>query len=153
MSHKFTDLNRNEWSIVITVKEYMAIKREYNIDVGAIFDDKNNWMANMLAQEDVETFLGILCECTKAQQEAKGLSEDEFFQGLGGDTLSDATDALIQGIVNFIPAHKRKALEGVIQTQKTAIEKVSEAVVMETQEAQKKVQEMTIEELLKQMNL
>ena len=127
--HQFKDLNGNVWSIKITVKEYMAIKDECGIDLGRIFEQDSDWIQDIISQEDIVKFMSLIGICTDPQREKLDMSMEDFYAGLGGDVLEQAAVALIEGIVNFTPAHKREPLRRMVATSNRALEKVSEKVL------------------------
>jgi hypothetical protein len=126
--NQFKDSNGEVWSLHITVLEYMAIKKEHNIDIGNIFDEKSNWIQEMIAQEDMEVFLGILGCLTDKEREKRNMTMEDFYGSLGGDVLAEAANAMIEAIINFTPAHKRGSLRKVVDSTKTTLNKVGEKV-------------------------
>jgi len=99
--------------------------------------------------------LGILVEITSVTREKKGLSEDDFYARLDGESIEAATDAFIQAVVLFLPAHKRTAMETVLEavemgikkteetlkaSKATLVEKVSEAMDKEAKKAMEDLQ-------------
>ena len=139
--HQFKDVNGNVWSINITVKEFMAIKSECGIDLGAIFEDNSDWIQEIISQDNLVKFMSILGICTDVQRDKLDMSMEDFYQGFDGATIESATEALIEGVVNFTPAHKREPLRKLVEVSNRALEKMTSSV-MEHLDDEKIDQEM-----------
>ena len=131
LKHQFKDTEGRVWTLSITVREYMAIKKEHGVDIGEIFDPKSSWIQELVAQDNMELFLGILGTITDPEREKQELSMEDFYGGLGGDVLGDAAGALIEAIVNFTPAHKRGALRKIVESTEQVLETLHTRVMEE----------------------
>lgn len=152
-AHKFTDLHGNQWELVITVAEYRMLKDSHGVDIGRIFDKDDNWISQILAQDDMITLPLILHDLCKDQCEAGGIDEETFFKGLCGDTLSSATDALLQAVSNFTPVHKRQALQVIVDNLRKGMQAVTDKVVSREMEIQQVMMENIGEQIDLQLNL
>ncbi len=131
LKHQFKDTEDRLWTLSITVREYMAIKKEHGVDIGDIFNPKSNWIQELIAQENMELFLGILGSLTDVEREKQGLSMEDFYGGLGGDVCAAAATAMIEAIVNFTPAHKRGALKKIVDSTSQVLDTLQEKVITE----------------------
>ena len=103
---KFKDTQSREWTITLT-------------DASAIMEIRKS-DSEFLKGEPAHTFARLendpflLCQviyvlCLKQIQE-RGLSEEDFYLGIIGDSIEVASDALIEAIVDFFPRGKRELL-------------------------------------------
>ena len=145
---QFKDLKGHTWTILITVATFTMLKEQHNVDISQIFESENNWISELLRQDDPTKLPLMLRDILDSQVQTAGLSDQEFFEGLCGDTLSTATDALIQAIVNFTPVHKRKPLQLIVDNLNSSLAKASQKVV----EQEKKIQDHVDKELDKALN-
>ena len=128
--HQFKDAAGRIWSLKVNVGNYTTIRDDYGVDITNITEGKTSWMSTLA--DDMTTFVGILVELTNKERTSRELSLEEFIEGLEGDVLVEATDAVLQAAVNFLPAHHRlafmKVLEKIRQGQKMMGEKVADEV-------------------------
>lgn len=135
----YRDANSRDWTIRITVAEYMMLRSKHNIDLGKIFDKNDNWIGQIIAQDDMTLLPLILRDLLDSQVEKAGIDDQEFFGGMIGDTLASAADCLIQAVVNFTPVHKRKALQVIVDNLKIGMERTIERVVQQEAQIQEHV--------------
>lgn len=99
----FQDKNGNEWSIHLDGPSIIAVRMDADPE--------------FLKGDPVETIerlrvdLVLLCEVVhalcKKQIAEKGMTDEQFYKGVIGDTIDTATDALLKAVLDFIPAHTR----------------------------------------------
>ncbi len=134
ISTQFKDTEGEGWTISLNVGSYMRINKEFQIDIGRVFDTNDNWIAELASQENIFKFIGIIEVCTEKQRLDRGLTLDEFHERLGGDTLEEATHAFIEAVVLFLPAHKQGALRAVVQAIDKGLKQTSDRVKEASQE-------------------
>ena len=149
---QFKDAEGDIWTLSINIKSYLTIKQKFGIDISDVFSTSNNWLAQLAAQDDLMQLLGILVEITSVTREKKGLSEDDFYARLDGESIEAATDAFIQAVVLFLPAHKRTAMETVLEAVEMGMKKTEETLKASKATLVEKVSKAMDEEAKKAMD-
>lgn len=152
---QFKDNTDSIWTLKITIRDFIQIKQEFGIDVSDVFSKDNNWLAQLAAQDNLMDLIGILLLLTKADREAKGLSEDDFLALFGGDTLEAATTAFIEAVVLFLPAHKQTAMRTVLNAVGMGLKKTTETLEKSSQRIVEKVEatmEAEAQKILDELN-
>ena len=120
---QFKDVKGHLWTLSINIKHYIQIKQQYGIDLSDVFSKDDNWLAKLAAQDDLMMLVEIICLLTEADREKAGISQDDFYDRLDGDSVEAATIAFIQAIVLFLPAHKQTAMKTVIEAMEVGMAK------------------------------
>ena len=135
----FKDTKGQEWSMNITIADFMALKEHDLCDLEKIFDDQD-FLGGLLDGNDMIKFLGVLHELCQHQYEKYGIEDcNDFFRLLDGDSMSDATHAFIEASIAFSPAHRRATLTESYMTLKMGLEKSGETAVAELKKHRKKL--------------
>jgi hypothetical protein len=116
------------WTLSISIRNYINIKQKFGIDISDVFSKNNNWLAQLAAQDDLMSLIGILLEVTSEERESRNISDDDFFGLFDGDTLEAATSAFIEAVVLFLPAHKQAAMRTVIEAVEVGLAKTEETM-------------------------
>lgn len=109
---RFTDSHQRDWSVSITVATAKRVRDLAGADIldlssGGVFE--RLWADIVLVGEVLHAV--CLPEITE-----RGLSQEEFLEGLSGDSAEAARTALMDEIVSFTPDPRlRQALARVVQ--------------------------------------
>ncbi len=123
--NQFRDTANNVWSVSVTVGNYMRIKNELGIDIVDLSSDDGGWLTRTIADENMYEMLSVLATLIEKQLDAKNLTLEEWYDLMDGDCLEAAGYALLGGVINFIPAHKRGPLSRISSLVKSKQEKTS----------------------------
>lgn len=138
---KFTDLKDREWTIDLTVLSVRDVYTATDVLLTGLWADDGKLMAelstNVLKLVDV---LYVLC---RKQAETAGVSEDEFAESLGGDSLGEAGEALVRATADFFTSPEQRAALHL------AMDKMKEAGTAATTMATKIVGEADANQLAK----
>ena len=135
----FKDMKGQEWSMNITIADFMALKDHELCDLEKLFDDRD-FLGGLLDGSDMVKFLGVLHELCQHQYEQYGIDDcNDFFRLLDGDAMEAATEAFIQAAIAFSPAHRRETLTESYTTLKMGLEKSGETAAMELKNHRKKL--------------
>ncbi len=151
-AHQFKDTADNLWTLAINIGLYMDIKSETGIDISEIFEQENNWLAQLAHRDNAMQLISILTLCTNKEREKRGLSVDDFYGNVDGDVIEAAAKAFLEAAVLFLPAHKRQAMKVVIQGVYQGLTKAGETIATEAdQQMETMLEEMdqAVEESLK----
>ncbi len=126
---QFKDSKGLVWTININIGHYLALKSQLGIDISESFEAEGNWMTRLAAHENIEVLLGMIDILLETERKSRDLTLDQMYEGMDGNVIADATSALIEGIVLFLPAHRRKALRLIVDSVEVGMERAM--VVME----------------------
>lgn len=129
--NQFRDTANNVWTVSVTVGGYMRIKNELGIDITDLSGEDGGWLTRTIADENMYEMLSVLATLIEKQLDAKGLTLEEWYDLMDGDSLEAAGYALLGGVINFIPAHKRGPLLKISSLVRTKQERSSQ--IMEAQ--------------------
>ena len=101
MQRTFTDTEGRKWSPRISLYTAGRIKRQCSVDVNDI-DSLNSGIQDPLTLMDM-LFCAIEDEAIK-----RSISAQDFGNALGGDSLEQATEALLYGIADFFGDQKKR---------------------------------------------
>jgi len=125
---QFKDTKGNIWTLDINIGQYLEVKNKFDIDLSEAFSNDNNWIAAIAAHENITVLLGIIDILTAKERESRDITLDQMYEGIDGDVVEHATEAFIEAVVNFLPAHKRKAMRIIVDSVKVGMRKVIERV-------------------------
>lgn len=127
----FTDKKNRKWELELNVGSARRVKDETGVNMLNLLSLESNGRASTEPLEklidDPFALVNVLCVLCRKQAEKENISDEEFAEIFDADVIEAATNALIEEIINFSPAAKRKALTKFYQTaQRIAAEKEAE---------------------------
>lgn len=154
LNNQFRDDKNNTWTMKVTVGTYRRILEEEGIDITDVFS-KNNWIERLASGDEIGLVLTLSLIVMQKAIEESGTSMDDFCDSLTGDAVEHMANALIGGVVNFMPEHKRKPLVRVVELINNERLHASDAIVSQMDLIQPKMdaqREERVKELEKKMN-
>jgi len=137
--HTFKDNQGRQWTVEITVAALKRVKALTGVDLAGILE---GGVLERLAIDPV--LLGdVLYAICKPQADAGNVSDEDFGSALAGDAIEKATDALLEGLVDFFPSARREIL-------KILLKKVREGEQGVLERARKVVEELDVQKTLEQ---
>ena len=121
----FSDQEGRSWSATINVKMAKRLKERLGLDVMTAFEGK---LFSQLAGDPIMLGDTLYVVCQEQAAE-RGITDEQFGELLAGDTIERATDALIEGLVDFFPGARRQILGKVWTKQKQADGQVTQAAI------------------------
>lgn len=122
----FTDAQGRQWEIAGTLATFERLKAGCGIDMLTLPSTQE-----CLRQiQDPYTLGRVLYEVCSGQCEKRGLSPEEFANGLTADVLVQATDALIQETIFFCRSDLRPALTMAYEKAKARDKRAMESLAM-----------------------
>lgn len=129
---KFIDLFGREWVFEVNVGSVMQVKQQNDLLLPSLFDDELKPMTTFL--KDVIKVVDVMWTLVEPQakfmkwkrpvqtengqtlEDAIGVSPIEFAQGLAGDTLEQATEALLRSVGDFFSSpEQREGALGILE--------------------------------------
>lgn len=126
MPHKFNDNAGRAWSLEVTVATIRRVKTLLGVNL--LESVSGDLMDRMAA--DPALLADVVFAVVQPQAEKLGVTDAQFGEGLAGDAVSGASDALIGALVDFFPAAKR----GILQRATDARKELGEAIIAKAAE-------------------
>lgn len=105
----FEDSNGETWSVEVNAFTVDDTLKETGVDLYEIVTDGNGNLFERLAKP--RTLVAVLFCCCQDQIEKRQMEPEDFARRLAsGEAIEGATEALINGIVNFFPPKRRHLL-------------------------------------------
>ena len=108
---QFTDTKERVWDVELNVRQMKRVRDVLGIDLvnviqagkdGAVATDTLDRVAT-----DPILLVDILWGLCEGQAKAAGVTDDDFGSSLAGDSISDATRAFLDELVDFFPGARR----------------------------------------------
>jgi hypothetical protein len=109
MGKVFADAGGRKWEVGISVSTLGRVKSLAGINLLDVVD-RGSTLLDDLANDPI-SLCNVLFAIVKPQADALGVTDEQFGEALLGDSIADATDALIQAIIDFFPKARRSLLQ------------------------------------------
>jgi len=133
----WTDSKGQVWSMAINVHAIQRARNLVGVNLIDVFDGK---LFVQLSDDPVLLVNTIYAVC-KPQADERNVTDEQFGELLVGDAIDEATDTLVQGVLDFFPTGRREVL-------KRLWEKTSKARSAATTLATNKLDSSRIDEAL-----
>ena len=116
----FIDKKNRKWELELNVGSARRVKDETGVNMLNLLSLESNGRASTEPLEklidDPFALVNVLYALCRKQAEKENISDEDFAEIFDADVIEAATNALIEEIINFSPAAKRKALTKFYQT-------------------------------------
>jgi len=110
----WTDASNNSWSCAITVATVKRVQQLAGINLLEAFDG----LLMTLADDPIQ-LANVLYVVCKPQADERKITDEQFGESLAGDVIESATNAFVQGLIDFFPSQRRQVLKQIwAKTQK-----------------------------------
>jgi len=97
----FTDTAGRVWDVRIDVETIRTIREsELKINLLEVLDPKSGLLERLSDPVMLVDLLYLVC---KSQADCEQISPADFGRAMAGDAIAEATDALLESLVNFCP--------------------------------------------------
>ena len=131
----FQDEKGRQWNLKITVGKAMLLRDEMNLDINQLIDPKSGLLHELIV--DSWKLLDILLLLTRDERKEQNISESDFANALGGETLDEATEAFLFGVTSSLKKLQRRAFAAMIRQLSTGMEKAAQKIEVEMVKAEK----------------
>jgi hypothetical protein len=104
----FRDREAREWTVDISVDAIRRVKSLAKVDLMELLSE-GAFIDKLIA--DPCLLVDILYVVCKPQADSRGVTDEQFGAAMGGDSLDDATSALLEDFCDFFPSRKREILK------------------------------------------
>lgn len=105
---QFTDKNGRAWQVVVNVATIKRVKDLLKID---LLGDENAIKTLLV---DIMVLVDVVFVVVKPQADAAGVTDLQFAEAMGGDSLDGATVALLEELTDFFPSARRAAIKSLV---------------------------------------
>lgn len=114
----FTDNAGRTWMISVNVATVKRVRALCDVDLNSIVElDAQNQPNTKLLEHlstDPVLLVDVLYAICKPECDTKNVSDEEFGRSMAGDAIEQATDALLDEIIDFFPEAKRLAFRKIL---------------------------------------
>lgn len=94
---RFTDTKNREWEIAVTVGTAKRVRDLVQVDLFKIHET----LASLESLEGIEKLVNILFAVIEPQAKSQGVTDVDFGESLGGETLKTAWESLLGELIDF----------------------------------------------------
>jgi len=134
----FQDSKGATWDVALNTTSIKRVKNTLGIDLLDVVSKSSSVLTTL--QEDPMVLVDTLYVVCKEQADARGVSDEAFGCGFDGNAIEAATEALIEGLINFFPPRRREILRKVLL-------KMTEAEEAAMEEVEKELDKMDAKEM------
>jgi len=112
----FRDTTGRQWQLSVTAGTMKRVQALCGVNLYQIIeldDDSKTSLLERLASDPI-LLVDVLYAVCKPQADQLHVSDSDFGEAMSGQTIDDASDALLQEIVDFFPEVKRQAMTRVL---------------------------------------
>jgi len=106
----FTDNAARAWTIQVNVDALKRVKSLLDVDLMEAVDGK---LLQRMLDEPI-LLCDIIYALCKPQADAAGVTDEDFGRAMAGDAIDNATQALLEELVDFFPQRRRALLTKVL---------------------------------------
>lgn len=114
----FRDNKRRVWTLEVNVAAIKRVRGLCKVDLNSIVevDSENRPTAHLLEQlsSDPVLLVDVLYAICKPDADKQGVTDEEFGEAMAGDAIEQATEALLDEIVDFFPSAKRQVMKKIL---------------------------------------
>ena len=114
----FRDNKRRVWTLEVNVAAIKRVRGLCKVDLNSIVevDSENRPTARLLEQlsSDPVLLVDVLYAICKPDADKQGVTDEEFGEAMAGDAIEQATEALLDEIVDFFPSAKRQVMRKIL---------------------------------------
>jgi hypothetical protein len=111
MSQSFTDNKNRKWDLSLSVTTIKRVRSLTGVNILELLDRPA--MLSEIAADPV-TFVDVLYAIAKPQADAVNVTDEQFGEGLAGDSIERATESFLEALVDFFPGARKATLRRVL---------------------------------------
>ena len=140
----FKDANGQEWSLTVDVGAIKRARTLAGFDLLSVLDDDLAPLAKL--SDDFVLLVDVIYSVCKPQADSRGVSDEQFGEGLVGDPICDAQGVLLAELADFFPRpEQRAAMRKVL----AKVEQTTTAVLKRIDSETARIDELDVDQLAK----
>lgn len=104
---RFTDSKGRGWDVAINVLAVKRVRGMLGVDLNGLITDGARPLAALL--DDPCQLVDVLYVLCRNQAEDAGITDEQFGEAMGGDSLSRAADAFLEELIDFFREPRARA--------------------------------------------
>lgn len=151
--HIFTDKTGEKWNLDLNIGTAKRLSADCGVNLlDALKVKENSSAASEIERiaEDPELLVNVLYSLCQDQVKEKNLSDFDFGCRFDGAAIENASDALMEEIINFSPPMRKKALTKIYQMSRNLMGEMEGKVdkILESEDFQKEVKALFSESFI-----
>lgn len=113
----FTDNLGRAWTLVVNVATIKRVRALCGVDLNSIVEVEDGKPSVKLLERlssDPVLLVDVLYAVCKPECDQRNVSDEDFGASMAGDAVEQATDALLDEVIDFFPAAKRAAFQRIL---------------------------------------
>ena len=113
----FTDSLGRAWTLVVNVATIKRVRALCGVDLNTIVEVEDGKPSAKLLERlsgDPVLLVDVLYAVCKPECDQRNVSDEDFGAAMAGDAVEQATDALLDEVIDFFPAAKREAFRRIL---------------------------------------
>lgn len=122
---RFTDADGSDWIVTLNTTVVKRVRSLLDVDLLDIADGK---LIDRLSSDPV-LLVDVIYVVVKPEADARKVTDEQFGEKMRGDAIAQATDALLDELVDFSPSPRMRSILGRLLTaSRTARDRAMEVV-------------------------
>jgi len=109
MGTVFTDTEGRKWTVTLNVAALARVKSLCAVNLLSVVEPESKLLQEL--STDPVQLCNVLYAIVKPEADGRAVTDAAFGAALGGDALAEATEALIQGVIDFFPKARRSLFQ------------------------------------------
>lgn len=135
---QFVDSKNRKWTLAVNVVNAKRVRDVCGVNVLDLYANETA----VAVFGDPITLVQVLLVLCQSQIDALSISDDEFCDGIVGDTLERAAHCLLESVADFFPQAKRQTLNKIQESAQKIAEKTQELDAIALKELDQKIESM-----------
>ena len=127
----FTDSLGRAWTLVVNVATIKRVRALCGVDLNTIVEVEDGKPSAKLLEKlssDPVLLVDVLYAVCKPECDQRNVSDEDFGAAMAGDAVEQATDALLDEVIDFFPEAKRKVFQKILGASRRFEAKSKEAL-------------------------
>lgn len=121
---EFTDATGNVWPLAITAGTVKRVQDLLAVDIGQPLAGPTPWITRF--DSDIVFKVDVICAVCRPVMAERGVSDEDFAAGLGGEALYAASMAFWEELTDFFRSLRRSEIVAAMSRQREIIERAME---------------------------
>lgn len=109
----FKDTSGRTWTLALNVDALKRVRALCDVDLMDVVQDRGELLGRL--SSDPVLLCDVIYAICKPDADAKGASDEDFGRAMAGDAVDQATNALLEALVDFFPGPRRAVLARVFK--------------------------------------
>ncbi len=138
----FSDAAGVDWQLRVTVGAINRVRESTGVELDKCLEDNMAVLHEMLV--DICKVVDVVYSICRQQAVERNVSAEEFGERMVGDSVTKATDALIESLIDFFPKRQSEILKATMRKMKT----VEDALAQKTMKLIQEFDDVDVDQLL-----